>query len=96
MDVQSFTERLLQSKSEMKEREYVESKMRQIIQEDIEERHGGTSDDTIKEYEETEEFKRQFPGKIKENENASPNTNHKEITSINENVELDKDQASLQ
>jgi len=53
---------------EMKEREYAENKMKQVIEEDIEERIGEKPDDSLKEYEETEEFKRLYPGKVKDNE----------------------------
>ena len=70
---------------DMKEREYVENRMKQIIEEDIRERSEG-SDDTIKEYEQTEEFKRLHPEKFVE----------KEVSLINENVKLDDNQASPQ
>ena len=57
---------------DMKEREYVENKMKQIIEEDIRERAEGenTVDDTIKEYEETDEFKKLHPEKTVEEEKA--------------------------
>ena len=53
---------------DMKEREYVENKMKQIIEEDIRERADGDDkpDDTLREYEDTEEFKKLHPEKFVE------------------------------
>ena len=61
---------------EMKEKAYVENKMKEMISEEMEERgmDHEQADDIIKEYEETEEFKKQFPDKVK-SENIEQNIN---------------------
>ncbi|MBU2522984.1 MAG: segregation/condensation protein A [Nanoarchaeota archaeon] len=79
---------------DMKEREYVENKMKQIIDDNIRERSEGSegSDDTIKEYEETEEFKKLHPEKFVENKEAKEEIAHNaepvnDIYSVDETTE---------
>lgn len=76
---------------DMKEREYVENKMKQIIEEDVRERseEGITNDDSIKEFEETEEFKELRP--VKADEEIINNAKPYESASVDEA----KEQSSL-
>lgn len=77
---------------DMKEREYVENKMKQIIEEDIRERAEGENkvDDTIKEFEETKEFKEKYVGKADAIKSMAEENTSEKTQGVNlENEKLD-------